>query len=207
LLGGAQDRKWPLTCGAKGTRTPGLLLDANHIFFVFLRRWTCQGGPFTCRDCRRLSAGIGLSRAPLARCLALLRHPSGSGGSDSRRSDFTPAALARLALVGVSLLAVPRNSRSKHQLTHLALGWFVTRAFWLAPPESIDPTGVPPSGLRCRIEPFIRSSGASDHISSSGTPWPATARSQLPRLRASSSRAAVSRPAFGMPSAIRLHES
>jgi hypothetical protein len=32
--GGLQDRNWPLTCGAKGTRTPGLL-DANHIFAYF----------------------------------------------------------------------------------------------------------------------------------------------------------------------------
>jgi hypothetical protein len=32
LLRGLQDRKWPLTCGAKGTRTPGLL-DANQTLF------------------------------------------------------------------------------------------------------------------------------------------------------------------------------
>ena len=32
LRGGPQDRKWPLTCGAKGTRTPGLL-DANQTLF------------------------------------------------------------------------------------------------------------------------------------------------------------------------------
>src|SRR5882672_3824750 len=32
LPGGPQDRIWPLTCGAKGTRTPGLL-DANQTLF------------------------------------------------------------------------------------------------------------------------------------------------------------------------------
>src|ERR1700750_523552 len=32
LLRGLQDRIWPLTCGAKGTRTPGLL-DANQTLF------------------------------------------------------------------------------------------------------------------------------------------------------------------------------
>src|SRR6266536_3671748 len=32
LLGGPQDRIRPLTCGAKGTRTPGLL-DANQMLF------------------------------------------------------------------------------------------------------------------------------------------------------------------------------
>ena len=32
LLRGLQDRDWPLTCGAKGTRTPGLL-DANQTLF------------------------------------------------------------------------------------------------------------------------------------------------------------------------------
>src|SRR5689334_349709 len=70
LLGGPQDRKWPLTCGAKGTRTPGLL-DANHIFRVFLRRWTCPDGPSSCGDCRQLSVDVAWSLAPLALCLAL----------------------------------------------------------------------------------------------------------------------------------------
>src|SRR5437660_9001318 len=32
LLRGLQNRIWPLTCGAKGTRTPGLL-DANQTLF------------------------------------------------------------------------------------------------------------------------------------------------------------------------------
>ena len=32
LPGEPQDRKWLLTCGAKGTRTPGLL-DANQTLF------------------------------------------------------------------------------------------------------------------------------------------------------------------------------
>ena len=77
LLRGLQDRKWPLTCGAKGTRTPGLL-DANQIFWVFLRRWTWPDGPFTCGDCRRLSVGVAPSLAPLALCLALWGRPSGS---------------------------------------------------------------------------------------------------------------------------------
>ena len=56
--------------GAKGTRTPGLL-DANHIFCVFLRRLTSPDEASTCGDRRRASVGVARSRTPLALCLAL----------------------------------------------------------------------------------------------------------------------------------------
>src|SRR5580704_17080565 len=79
LLEGPQDRIWCLTCGAKGTRTPGLL-DANHIFCVFLRRPVSPDEPFTCGDCRKPSVGVARSLAPLALCLALLRPSFRSSG-------------------------------------------------------------------------------------------------------------------------------
>jgi hypothetical protein len=43
--------------GAKGTRIPGLL-DANHIFCVFLRRLTSPDEASTCGDRRRVSVGV-----------------------------------------------------------------------------------------------------------------------------------------------------
>jgi hypothetical protein len=46
-----------LTCGAKGTRTPGLL-DANHIFCVFLRRPVSPDEASTWGDRRRVSVGV-----------------------------------------------------------------------------------------------------------------------------------------------------
>src|SRR2546429_7750918 len=46
-----------LTCGAKGTRTPGLL-DANQIFGVFLRRLASPDEAPTCADRRRVSAHV-----------------------------------------------------------------------------------------------------------------------------------------------------
>jgi hypothetical protein len=49
---------WPLTCGAKGTRTPGLL-DANHILCVSLRRRKWPEKLFTCRYSWRLAVSIG----------------------------------------------------------------------------------------------------------------------------------------------------
>ena len=46
LPGGLQDRNWTLTCGAKGTRTPGLL-DANQTLFQlsYSPRMSPQGYP------------------------------------------------------------------------------------------------------------------------------------------------------------------
>jgi hypothetical protein len=107
LLRGPGDRKWPLTCGAKGTRTPGLL-GANHIF---LRISTSPGEPSTCGDCRRLSVGVARSLAPLALCLALLRHSSGFGGKESWRSDLALTASAQVAAV-----RLPASSAKKPQV-------------------------------------------------------------------------------------------
>jgi len=82
--------------GAKGTRTPGLL-DANQIFCVSLRGWKSPDGQFTCGDRRRLSVGVARSLAPLALCLALLRHPSGRGGGTRDARVLTPTASPQAA--------------------------------------------------------------------------------------------------------------
>ena len=89
-----------------------------------------------------------------------LRHPAWPGGKESWRSGFTPTASARVAVVGF-----PPGSTKKPQVKGpiyplWLLAGSLPGVFCLAPPESNDPTGVPPGKLRCRIEPFIRSSGA-----------------------------------------------
>ena len=130
----------PLTCGAKGTRTPGLL-DANHIFCVFLRRPVSPDEPFTCGDCRRPSAGVAWSRTPLALCLALLSHPSGLGGescgADGARSREIVAGGADRSCCE----ARPRTAGQSTNFGHLALAIFSVGASWHVPPDTTE-TGV-----------------------------------------------------------------
>jgi hypothetical protein len=57
---GVEDRKWPLTCGAKGTRTPGLL--GGTIFFAYSyvarRRRMSHLPAEIVADCRWASPGV-----------------------------------------------------------------------------------------------------------------------------------------------------
>jgi hypothetical protein len=134
---GLQDRIRPLTCGAKGTRTPGLL-DANQIFGVFLRRLASPDKASTCSDRRRVSVHVARSRTPLALCLALLRHPSGLVGVTGGARAFAPAASPQMAVTG---FLSSRNQEAARQSTNfgqMALARLSDKASWLMPPDTAE---------------------------------------------------------------------
>jgi hypothetical protein len=68
LLGGPQDRNGPLTCGAKGTRTPGLL-DANQIHGGHLR---------SLRQARAAFGSVRVRQSQRGCCTLLLHYQLGS---------------------------------------------------------------------------------------------------------------------------------
>jgi hypothetical protein len=84
---------------------------------------------------------VSRSLAPLALCLALLRHPSGLGPRNSWRPGLTPAASTQVA---VARFLADRDQEIAGQIADFdLLGSCLTlyQALWLAPPESIE-TGV-----------------------------------------------------------------
>ena len=147
--------------GAKGTRTPGLL-DANHIFCVFLRRSTSPDDPSTCGDCRRLSVGVARSRTPLALCLALLRHPSGLGDAARGASGSTCAASPQVVVMGFPASHDRETAGEGTNCRHLALARFSYEASWQVPPDTAETrcSVHPKSTSRCRVAPFFRQGGA-----------------------------------------------
>ena len=123
--------------GAKGTRTPGLL-DANHIFCVFLRRLASPDEALTCGDRRRVSVGIARSRTPLALCLALLRHPSGFGGGARGASGSTCTASPQVVVMGFPASHDQETAGGGTNCRHLALARFSGEASWQVPPDTAE---------------------------------------------------------------------
>jgi hypothetical protein len=124
-------------CGAKGTRTPGLL-DANQIFGVFLRRLASPDEASTCADRRRVSAHVARSRTPLALCLALLRHPSGLGDATCGARRFAPAASPQMAVTGFLSSRNQEMAGQSTSLGQMALARLSAEASWLVPPDTAE---------------------------------------------------------------------